>query len=65
MIYGEAVGCEDVHADDHLDVVASKRRTHDTGTLLIPVGPKHQAKGEREGVREKKDEKKTLATLAL
>lgn len=43
MVYGEAVGSEDVRADDHLDVVAGERGAHDARTLLVPVSPEHQA----------------------
>lgn len=41
VVDGKAVRGSDVVADDHEDVGASQRGTHDTGRLLIPVGPKH------------------------
>lgn len=46
VVYGQAVGGSDVIADDHKDIGAGQRGTHDTGRLLIPVGPKHEAAGE-------------------
>lgn len=46
VVYGQAVRGSDVIANDHNDVGASQCGTHDTGRLLIPVSPKHEAAGE-------------------
>lgn len=47
VVYGQAVGGSDVIANDHEDVGAGQRGAHDAGRLLVPVGPKHKAAGER------------------
>ncbi len=47
MVDGESVGSADVTADDHQDIGSGQLSAHDTGWLLIPVGPKHQA-GEKQ-----------------
>lgn len=43
MVDGESVRSEDVCADDHLHVVSCQGGPHNTGTLLVPVSPEHQA----------------------
>ncbi len=43
MVDGESVGSADVIADDHQDIGSGQLGAHDTGWMLIPVGPKHQA----------------------
>lgn len=45
MIDGQPVGGSDITADDHNDVGAGQRGTHDARRLLVPVGPKHEAAG--------------------
>lgn len=43
MVDGESIRSANVTADDHKDIGTRQLSTHDTGRLLIPVGPKHQA----------------------
>ena len=45
VVYGQAVRGSDVSADDHKDISTSECGTHDTGRLLVPVGPEHQTAG--------------------
>lgn len=42
VIYGQAVGSFNVTADDHEHVGTIQRGSHDAGSLLVPVGPKHE-----------------------
>lgn len=46
VVYGQAVRGSDVSANDHKNIGTSQCGTHDTGRLLIPVGPEHEAVGE-------------------
>lgn len=45
VVDGQAVGRLDVAADDHQHVGAVQRGPHDAGSLLVPVGPEHDAAG--------------------
>lgn len=47
MVYGQTIRGPDVIANDHKDVGTGQCGTHDTGRLLIPVGPKHEAAGDK------------------
>ena len=47
VVDGQAVRGSDVVANDHKDIGTSQGGTHDTGRLLVPVGPEHEALRER------------------
>lgn len=44
MVNGQSIGRQDVRTDDDSHVLSCQRGSHDAGSLLIPVCPKHQAK---------------------
>lgn len=44
VVHSQSIGCQDVSTDDNPHVLARQGGSHDAGSLLIPVGPKHQAK---------------------
>lgn len=43
MVNGESVRSEYIRANDDFHIVPSKRGAHDTGPLLVPIGPEHEA----------------------
>lgn len=43
MVNGETVRSENIRADDDFHIVPRKSGAHDTGALLVPIGPKHEA----------------------
>lgn len=43
VVDGQAVGRLDVTADDDEDVGSVQRGPHDAGSVLVPVGPEHEA----------------------
>ena len=48
MVHSQSIGSQDVGTDDNPHVLARQGGSHDAGSLLIPVGPKHQAKTQEE-----------------
>lgn len=44
VVDGQSIGRQDVRTDDNSHVLARQGGSHDAGSLLIPVGPKHQTK---------------------
>lgn len=42
VIYGQAVGSFNVAANDHEHIGSIQGSPHDTGSLLVPVGPEHE-----------------------
>lgn len=47
MVNGQTVGCADIFVNDGDHVGTCQRSSHDAGVLFIPVGPEHQAGGEK------------------
>lgn len=44
MVNCESIRSEYVCANDDFHVIPCKSGAHDTGALLVPIGPKHEAK---------------------
>lgn len=43
MVNGETVRSEYICANDDFHIVPRKSGAHDTGPLLVPIGPEHEA----------------------